>query len=135
FRNTYGALGEFYTIFDLGSAADYEKLLTWTENVAGVSAAPAPSSGAAPGAPAEKKGIADSATLARIKEGLTRTDISPMLLAQAAYFIGEPDKISITFRENYIAVKVLENTFCPGQSLTANRWLFNDLTEDLDAAV
>ncbi len=136
FRNAYGALGEFYTIFDLGSPSDYQKLLTWTESAAGVSAAPAPSSGAPPPGPGgDKKGIADSATLARIKEGLTRTDISPMLLAQAAYFIGEPDKVAVMFRENYIAVKVLENTFCPGQSLTANRWLFNDLTEDLDAAV
>jgi len=29
FKNTYGEFGEFYTIFDLGSPADYEKLLAW----------------------------------------------------------------------------------------------------------
>ncbi len=135
FTNTYGALGEFYTLFDLNNATDYAKLLKWTESAAGVSEASAPTGGAAPANPNEPKKIADSATLARIKEGLLRTDISPMLLAQAAYNISEPDKVTVLFRENYIAVKVLENTFCPGQSLTANRWLFNDLTEDLDGAV
>jgi EAL domain-containing protein (putative c-di-GMP-specific phosphodiesterase class I) len=135
FANAYGALGEFYTIFDLGTPAEYNKLLKWTESAAGVSEAAAPSAGGPPANPAEPKKEVDSATLARIKDGLQRTDISPMLLAQAAYSIGEPDKVSVLFRENYIAVKVLENTFCPGQSLTSNRWLFNDLTEDLDAAV
>ena len=29
----------------------------------------------------------------------------------------------------------MEDAFCPGISLTGSRWLFNDLTEDLDAAV
>lgn len=134
FTNVYGALGEFYTIFDLSSAADYGKLLTWAEGAAGVSAAAPPSGGAAP-APSEPKKLADTATLTRIKEGLLRTDVSPMLLAQAAYSIGEGGSVSVLFRENYIAVKVLENTFSPGVSLTANRWQFNDLTEDLDAAV
>ncbi len=135
FTNTYGALGEFYTIFDLSNAADYSRLLNWTEAATGVASAAAPTGGGPPANPSEPKKEADSATLARIKEGLLRTDISPMLLAQAAYYIGEPDKVSVIFRENYIAVKVLENTFCPGQTLTSNRWLFNDLTEDLDGAV
>jgi EAL domain-containing protein (putative c-di-GMP-specific phosphodiesterase class I) len=135
FTNTHGGLGEFYTIFDLGNPAEFLKLVAWAESVAGVAEAAAPSSGGPPANPNEPKKEADSATLARIKVGLTRTDISPMLLAQAAYNIGDADKVSVMFRENYIAVKVLENTFCPGQSLTANRWLFNDLTEDLDAAV
>lgn len=133
FTNPHGVLGEFYTIFDLGTAADYRKLVAWAEDAAGVSAAAAP--GIAQEATAEPKREADTATLARIKEGLLRTDVSPMLLAQAAYSIGENGAATVVFRENYIAVKVLENTFCPGVSLTANRWLFNDLTGDLDAAV
>jgi hypothetical protein len=132
FTNVHGGLGEFYTIFDLTN--EFDKMLAWAESIAGLSEAPALSGGAAPN-PTDPKKEADSATLNRIKEGLPRTDISPMLLAQAAYHIGEPDKVNVLFRENYIAVKVLENTFCPGQSLTSNRWLFNDLTEDLDAAV
>jgi len=132
FTNVHGGLGEFYTIFDISS--EYRKLLSWAEAVAGVSEA-LPPGGTAPSGPAEPKKDADSATLARIKEGLLRTDISPMLLAQAIYSIAEAGKASVLFRENYIAVKVLENTFCPGQSLTTKRWLFNDLTEDLDAAV
>lgn len=135
FTNTYGVLAEFYTIFDLGNPDDYSKLLNWAENAAGVAAAAAPTGGGPPASPGEPRRDVDTATLARIKEGLLRTDISPMLLAQAAYSIGEADKVSVLFRENYIAVKVLENTFCPGQSLTSNRWLFNDLTGDLDAAV
>ncbi|HEY1721132.1 MAG TPA: EAL domain-containing protein [Magnetospirillaceae bacterium] len=135
FTNTYGALGEFYTLFDLGNRADYNKLLNWAEAAAGVAAAGAPTGGAPPGAPIEIKKEADSTILARIKEGLQRTDISPMLLAQAAYHLGDSDKVAVMFRENYIAVKVLENTFCPGYTLTSNRWLFNDLTGDLDAAV
>lgn len=135
FTNVYGALGEFYTIFDLGSAADYGKLLAWAESAAGVSTATPSNVAAGPAAPSEPKKEADTATLTRIKEGLLRTDVSPMLLAQAAYSIGEGGTASVLFRENYIAVKVLENTFSPGTSLTANRWLFNDLTGDLDAAV
>jgi len=135
FTNVHGGLGEFYTIFDLATAAEYGKLVAWAEKAAGVSSAsPQPAPGA-PAAPEEPKRDADSATLARIKEGLLRTDISPMLLAQAIYSVGDGGKAAVLFRENYIAVKVLENTFCPGQSLTTRRWLFNDLTEDLDAAV
>jgi len=135
FTNPHGGLGEFYTIFDLGAPADYRKLVAWAESAAGVAEASAPAAGGPPANPNEPKQEVDSATLTRIKVGLGRTDISPMLLAQPAYSIAEPDKVTVIFRENYISVKVLETTFCPGQSLTRNRWLFNDLTGDLDAAV
>ncbi len=125
FTNVHGGSGEFFTIFDLGS--EYSKLLAWAERVAGLSEA-----GAEAG---EAKKPIDLVGMVRVKEGLLRTDITPMLLSQPIYFIGEAGKLSVLARESYISVQILENMFCPGQSLTARRWLFNDLTEDFDSAV
>lgn len=125
FTNVHGGERQFFTIFDLGS--DLDKFLAWAESVAGLAEARAEASG--------PKKEYDLAQLLRIKEDIQRTDISPMLFNQPVYFIGEPTKVSVLFRECYISMQALEAAFCPGMSLASRPWLFGDLTEDLDAVV
>lgn len=74
------------------------------------------------------------AALAQIKEEVQKVDISTMLFNQPVYDISDI-KPRIRFHEIYVSVRVLEEMFCPGLSLTSQRWLFADLTQDLDGAV
>jgi hypothetical protein len=126
FNNIHGGQNSFYTIFDL--AIDFPKVLAWAESVAGVSEAVSTAS-------SDAKKPADFATLMRVQEDMLKADITPMLFNQPVYLIGEGGKGTVVFQEIYISVQALENTLCPGYSLTARPWLFSDLTEDLDAAV
>jgi hypothetical protein len=125
FTNVHGGERQSYTLFDL--ANDYPKLRDWAEETAGVSQTAA----AAP----EIKGEIDLSMLSRIKEEVQKIDIAPMLFNQPVYYIGDEGKVQATFHEMYISVQVLEEMFCPGLSLTSRRWLFADLTEDLDTVV
>ena len=125
FTNVHGGERESYTLFDLTN--DYPKLRDWAEDTAGVSQTA--------GNGAEVKGEIDLSILARIKEEVQKIDITPMLFNQTIYYIGDEGKVQPTFHEMYISVQVLEDMFCPGLSLTSRRWLFADLTEDLDTVV
>jgi len=125
FTNVHGGERESYTLFDL--ANDYGKLRDWAEDTAGVSQ----TGGGAP----EIKGEIDLALLSKIKEEVQKIDITPMLFNQPVYYIADEGRVQSTFHEMYISVQVLEDMFCPGLSLTSRRWLFADLTEDLDTVV
>ncbi len=131
FTNVHGGEREFYTLFDL--SYEYAKVLGWAEAVAGVAEVAAPSGG--DGGPPQAKEAADLALLARIKEEIHRIDIAPMLFNQPVYNIAAGAKAQVLWHEMYMSVQVLENMFCPGMSLTSRKWLFNDLTEDLDTVV
>ncbi len=124
FTNIHGGVNEFFTLFELGQ--EYQRFLTWAEETAGVSKKESQ---------VETKVAADMATLVRVKDELQRIDISTMLFNQPIYSIAEKGKVLPLFSEMYISVPVLEETLSPGLSLTSNRWLFNDLTEDLDTVM
>ncbi|HVI49700.1 MAG TPA: hypothetical protein VM661_00660 [Candidatus Sulfotelmatobacter sp.] len=130
FTNVHGGEAEFFTLFDLSH--DYAAFLAWAEDAAGAAQA---AHSASADAGAEPKGVVDLPLLGRIKEELQKIDITPMLFNQPAYHIGENGKIIPLFNEMYISVQVLEDMFCPGLSLTSSKWLFNDLTEDMDQVV
>lgn len=130
FTNVHGGEAEFFTLFDLSH--DYPTFLAWAEEVAGVASA---GQSGHDGAAAEPKGTVDLALLGRIKEELQKIDITPMLFNQPAYHIGENGKVIPLFSEVYMSIQVLEDMFCPGLSLTSRKWLFNDLTEELDSVV
>ena len=125
FTNEHGGKGEFYTLFELSH--DFHTVMAWAEKEAGIVAS-------GPGDAASRKEI-NLTQFAKVKEEILRTDLSRLLFNQPVYFIGEPGKIAVLFHEMYISVQALEETFCPGMSLTARRWLFTDLTEDLDTVM
>ncbi len=130
FTNVHGGEGEFYTLFDL--SYEYAKVLGWAEAVAGVAeVGPSGTSDTAGGQPKE---AVDLTLLARIKEEIHKIDIAPMLFNQPVYNIAT-GKAQPVWHEMYMSVQVLEDMFCPGMSLTSRKWLFNDLTEDLDTVV
>lgn len=126
FTNVHGGENEFFTLFDL--SIDYPDLLDWAETVAGVAKATKDGTQA-------PKAMIDVAMLAKIKEELHKIDITPMLFNQPVYFIGDRTKPVILFHETYMSIQMLEERFCPGQSLTARKGLFTDLTEELDIVV
>ncbi len=130
FTNEHGGVGEFYTLFDLGQ--DFSKVLAWAEGVAGMAGVGQPTTAEATAGP---KGAIDLTVLSRIKDEIDKVDITPMLFNQPVYSIQQPGRPIVMFQEMYISVQVLEDTFCPGLSLTSRRWLFADLTEDLDTVV
>ncbi|MTJ84230.1 MAG: EAL domain-containing protein [Telmatospirillum sp.] len=127
FANPLTGANDFYALFDL--SRDFERLHGWAEEAAGVARA------AKSGDGAEPKGMIDVAVLARIKEDIHKIDISPMLFNQPVYFIGDGQKTSVMFHEVYMSIPILEDKFCPGQSLTSRKGLFTDLTEELDIVV
>lgn len=116
-----------FQLFELPQ--DFGRLQEWAEKASGI--ADAVTNGTDQQAPRE---AVDLSMLGQIKERLQRVDISTMLFSQPVYDV-TARKPEILFRENYVSVRTLEDNFCPGQSLTASRWLFADLTADLDAAV
>jgi len=127
FTNVHGGENEFFTLFDLNTS--YTELLKWAEDAAGVSKATKENDQSSP------KGTIDVSILARIKEDIHKIDITPMLFNQPVYSLGENNKSVIMFHEMYMSIPVLEETFCPGQSLTSRKGLFTDLTEELDIVV
>ena len=115
----------FFTIYDLDR--DLPTVMEWTEEMAGLSKAQI-------GGDVQKKEDIDAASLSELKENLQKIDISSILFNQPAYEI-EAAPPKVVFQEMYISMRMLEEVLCPGLSLTSKRWLFNDLTEDLDAVV
>lgn len=126
YTNAYGAEGEFHTIIDL--AADMAKLMRYAEAAAGVNV-----SDSAP-AHTEARKI-DLEYLAKIKVIIQNADISASLFSQPICRIDEFGGVSVVFHEMYVSIQAMQDKYCPGISLASRRWLFADLTEDLDGTV
>ncbi|RAU23432.1 hypothetical protein CU669_04705 [Paramagnetospirillum kuznetsovii] len=122
--NVYGDQ-EFYHLFELGE--NDARLRQYAEAAAGPK-------GELTDAASDGKTI-DGSMLSRIKAQLQTTNISPMILSQQIYAVDKDRKVIPVFREIYVSIKALEDAFCPGVSLMGRSGLFNELTEDLDAAV
>ncbi len=73
--------------------------------------------------------------LARAVKALQRTDLTSLLRRQ--FICGVTKKLvpEAQFSELYISIMDLRETMMPGTNLTANRWLFQYLTESLDRRV
>ncbi len=123
-KTPYGT-GDFYSVMDL--ATHGKRLMEFAESVAG------PEDGQDAAATGSK--IIDGKLLAVIKNRIKATDLSSIMLNQPIYAVDTAGKMAPLFHELYVSIRGLEDAFCPGISLTGSRWLFNDLTEDLDAAV
>ena len=122
--NVYGGQ-DFYRLFEVGE--NDGALRKFAETAAG----PKEMFGAA----ASDGKTIDAGVLSRIKAQLQGADLSSMILSQQVYAVDAARKVAPVFREIYVSIKALEDAYCPGISLTARRGLFNELTEDLDAAV
>ncbi|HIJ61501.1 MAG TPA: EAL domain-containing protein [Rhodospirillaceae bacterium] len=133
FKNVHGGKGEFYTLFDL--SYELPKIMAWAETVAGVAEVSGGGGNVGAGEPPASKGAVDLVDLRRIKEEMQRVNMASVLFNQPVYNINDSGKAKLMWQEMYISVQMLEKTFCPGLSLTSRRWLFNDLTEDLDGIV
>ena len=73
--------------------------------------------------------------LSRAVKALFRTDLTSLVRRQ---FICNVDKKMVPealFSELYISIQDLRETMMPGINLTANRWLFQYLTESLDKRI
>ena len=70
--------------------------------------------------------------LARIETALVRADLSNLVRRQFACAFDESGSPNPIFSELFISIKDLRETLLPGVNLTANRWLFQHLTETLD---
>ncbi|MDO8606409.1 MAG: EAL domain-containing protein [Phaeospirillum sp.] len=123
--NAYGRC-EFHTIFDI--PLDGRPLIEFAEAAAGL-AIQAPGGNES----ADSRDV-DAALLGRLKTTLRNADLSSMLLSQPIYSLADAKPTPVSW-EFYVSIKALEDSFCPGVKLGSRRWLFNDLTEDLDGAV
>jgi EAL domain len=74
------------------------------------------------------------AALVMLAEKLRTSDLRNCIFNQPVYFIG--DKVpSIEYLEFYVSSQMIEQTFIPDNSVTANPWLFNALKEHFDRAI
>lgn len=126
FTNCHGTQS-FYSLFEF--ARDFETVLRWAENLAGVS------EDERNGGEKAVRGAAEITDMVKIKSAIHKVDMGSVILSQPIYEIGPDGKLKVAFTEKYVSVQALQSVFCPGVSLTARRWLFADLTLDLDLAV
>lgn len=73
--------------------------------------------------------------LAKIERQMAIFDLSPFMLNQPVVNLRSEDRNEREYFELYIAVKTLEERLSPDFDITANRWLFNYFTANLDNSV
>jgi len=70
--------------------------------------------------------------LARLETALVRADLSNLVRRQFICSVDSKLVPTQEFSELFISIKDLRETILPGVNVTANRWLFQHLTETLD---
>jgi EAL domain-containing protein (putative c-di-GMP-specific phosphodiesterase class I) len=73
--------------------------------------------------------------MARIESQMAIFDLSPFMLNQPVMDIRPEAQNQREYFELYIAVKSVEDKISPGFDITANRWLFNYFTSNLDQSI
>jgi len=73
--------------------------------------------------------------LSRAVKALYRTDLTSLVRRQFVCNVNEKFVPDSQFSELYISIADLRETMMPGINLTANRWLFQYLTESLDKRI
>lgn len=73
--------------------------------------------------------------LGKLERSMGMFDLSPFLFNQAIVNIAAERPDDVAYYELYISIKQLEERLCPAFDLTANRWLFNYFTANLDQSV
>lgn len=73
--------------------------------------------------------------LGKLERSMAMFDLSPFLFNQAIADISGHAENEIDYFELYISIKLLQERLCPDYDITANRWLFNYFTANLDQSV
>ena len=121
-RNAYNEYA-FYKVAD--AVKDLEKVFTAFKTII-AQAQPEPER-------FTKRPLAPEA-LAQLGEQLRNADPRNCIFNQPVYFIGEKVP-TIEYLEFFVSAQMIENTFLPDTSLTADPWLFNSIKEHFDRAV
>jgi len=73
--------------------------------------------------------------LGKLERSMAMFDLSPFLFNQPVINIGGERIDEPEYYELYISIKLLQERLCPDYDITANRWLFNYFTANLDQSV
>lgn len=73
--------------------------------------------------------------LGKLERSMQMFDLSPFLFNQAIANIGKSSDEEMEYFELYISIKLLQERLCPDYDITANKWLFNYFTANLDQSV
>lgn len=75
--------------------------------------------------------------MAKLERQMQMFDLSPFLFNQAIANIAPdtPPDEEMEYFELYISIKLLQERLCPDYDITANKWLFNYFTANLDQSV
>ncbi|WP_245636666.1 hypothetical protein [Azospirillum thiophilum] len=72
--------------------------------------------------------------LGKLERSMQMFDLSPFLFNQGIANIGGGEA-DMEYYELYISIKLLQERLCPDYDITANKWLFNYFTANLDQSV
>ena len=72
--------------------------------------------------------------LGKLERSMQMFDLSPFLFNQGIANIGSGE-MEMEYYELYISIKLLQERLCPDYDITANKWLFNYFTANLDQSV
>lgn len=75
--------------------------------------------------------------MAKLERQMQMFDLSPFLFNQGIANLtpGIPAEEEMEYFELYISIKLLQERLCPDYDITANKWLFNYFTANLDQSV
>lgn len=73
--------------------------------------------------------------MGKLERSMGMFDLSPFLFNQAIVNLTDEDADEKEYYELYISIKLLQERLCPDHDLTANKWLFNYFTGNLDHSV
>lgn len=75
--------------------------------------------------------------MAKLERQMQMFDLSPFLFNQGIANLtpGIPAEEEMEYFELYISIKLLQERLCPNYDITANKWLFNYFTANLDQSV
>jgi len=138
FEGTPTSGKEFLTWFDVES--QYDELLKMVQDMGDDGGAPKRTSSRSNVREALKarQEHGDPLTpeiLSRAVKALLRTDLTSLVRRQFICGVNEKLVPEPIFSELYISIADLRETMMPGINLTANRWLFQYLTESLDKRI
>lgn len=73
--------------------------------------------------------------MSKLERSMGMFDLSPFLFNQAVVSIVGEEIDEKEYYELYISIKLLQERLCPDYDLSANKWLFNYFTANLDQSV
>ena len=114
----------FYSIMEL--ALNFVNVIRFMEDL---------QTGDAANGTAETKPPITLEELGKLERSMQMFDLSPFLFNQAIARLTPNSAEEMEYYELYISIKLLQERLCPDYDITANKWLFNYFTANLDQSV